>query len=952
MEERTFASLLRQFRALSGFKQSELAELIRISQSTLKNWERGESLPRYREDVLELEGALGLKPFEINQLLQAGNFELKYAVGNIGFSPPFQPLSRAEHFTGRKSIIERTLKHLQEGESISLCGAGGMGKTAIALEVVNKLMVSPRGRQLFPDGIVSFTFYGGNSATELVFRHIIDSYYENQSDYSSNAVRRLLSRKHLLIFLDGAEAADNLSDVLDVIPPSCSVLITSRNRYDVRGLREDVTPLSEDESITLLKSWCNDQIDNDDVAKEISRLVGHLPLALRLVGHYLSSTRNMASEYVIWLRQRPFQTLQIDRVTGREDNVFRLLSKSLLQIGEVAQSAISIIGLLSFSPFSSAIIKSIMPGIEGSRAIDQLVMHGLLLRQSGTNQLEVSHILVHTYSSRELKVANETVENLATYFIDYIEEQIQDKETDRFTNLDAVRSHILALLGHLGDRELWQSAKVIALLFNDYLHVQGFLRENEQVLETGLIASRKLNDLEVEAAFLNELGINYRQLGNHEKAATFHREAVELNRKTNDLAGEAKALGWLAITTRNLGKPKDAIAYHQQAIDIYERIGVTSGLGQQYSGIGGCYRILGQYETAIERFEVALRYRRESRDRRGEGADLGNLGIVYRMLGQYRKAIELYSQSLKIAEEIGYKISETLQAGNLGNVYGDIGEMEKSIEYLKRSVAVAREIGHRRSESNNVGNLGNAYFKIGMIDEAIACYQQALPLAQDMGFRLGESNLLGSLGAAHKILGNIEQAEDYQFRGLHIAREIGFKIGEADRLCEISVIFKDKGELESAIDYIQEALAISRQTNYRVGEGNFLGHLAITYLEMGDVDQAYMLLNQALEILRETNRQHFICDHLGNLGIVHFRDGRIDKAIGSHQEALTISREIKYRYSEGIQLKNLGKIYLDLGERQRAIDSYQRAYAILVSITPVVTGEIENILSELNKKTR
>ena len=55
---------LKQWRAIRGLSQTELAESIGKTQITVSNWETGKSDPRYR-DMLKLREALALEPTDV-----------------------------------------------------------------------------------------------------------------------------------------------------------------------------------------------------------------------------------------------------------------------------------------------------------------------------------------------------------------------------------------------------------------------------------------------------------------------------------------------------------------------------------------------------------------------------------------------------------------------------------------------------------------------------------------------------------------------------------------------------------------------------------------------------------------------------------------------------------------------------------------------------------------------
>ncbi|MCI5178195.1 MAG: hypothetical protein D3911_02500, partial [Candidatus Electrothrix sp. AW3_4] len=52
---------------------------------------------------------------------------------------PLQRRPRAQHFKGRDDMLKELLPMLQPGKAVTLCGLGGMGKTALAIEAAWKL---------------------------------------------------------------------------------------------------------------------------------------------------------------------------------------------------------------------------------------------------------------------------------------------------------------------------------------------------------------------------------------------------------------------------------------------------------------------------------------------------------------------------------------------------------------------------------------------------------------------------------------------------------------------------------------------------------------------------------------------------------------------------------------------------------------------------------------------
>lgn len=128
------------------------------------------------------------------------------AEGNITFvagdyyaarSPSGKPLQRpprAEHFTDREQELEQLLVQLKLGQVATLCGPGGIGKTALAAEAIWTLVPEPEPPALFPDGVIFHSFYN-QPASALALEHIVRSFDETAQDTSPSAALRLLGSK-------------------------------------------------------------------------------------------------------------------------------------------------------------------------------------------------------------------------------------------------------------------------------------------------------------------------------------------------------------------------------------------------------------------------------------------------------------------------------------------------------------------------------------------------------------------------------------------------------------------------------------------------------------------------------------------------------------------------------------------------------------------------------------
>ena len=175
---------------------------------------------------------------------------------------PLQKPRRTEHFTGRAAELATLLDELQPSKTATLCGPGGMGKSALAAEALWTLAPGDEPPARFPDGILFHTFYHQPQAA-LALEAIARAYGVDPRPSPRDAARLALSGRTALLVLDGAEAADDLEAVLEVAG-NCGVLITTRRHEQAPDAAQEITPLPRDESLDLLRAWAGGYADDDD----------------------------------------------------------------------------------------------------------------------------------------------------------------------------------------------------------------------------------------------------------------------------------------------------------------------------------------------------------------------------------------------------------------------------------------------------------------------------------------------------------------------------------------------------------------------------------------------------------------------------------------------------------------------------------------------------------------
>lgn len=87
--------------------------------------------------------------------------------------PPLHYPPRAAHFVDRETALAKLLTDLHPGHVVTLCGPGGIGKTALAAEAIAAL-----APDRFPEGVFFHSFYNQKAAA-LALEQIARSFGED-----------------------------------------------------------------------------------------------------------------------------------------------------------------------------------------------------------------------------------------------------------------------------------------------------------------------------------------------------------------------------------------------------------------------------------------------------------------------------------------------------------------------------------------------------------------------------------------------------------------------------------------------------------------------------------------------------------------------------------------------------------------------------------------------------
>ncbi|MGV8126150.1 MAG: ATP-binding protein [Methanothrix sp.] len=603
-----------------------------------------------------------------------------------------------QDFTGRGKELEEILKSFDRGATITgLRGTGGIGKTALALVMADRL------KSRFPDGQI-FLKLEGTSPNPLkpaeamaqvirAFRGSEERLPEDQNELQG-LYNSVLDGKRILLLLDNA--ADD-KQVIPLLPPKgCAALVTSRQNFTLPGMPQpfSLDTMKPEEARDLLLK-ISPRIG--DRAGELARLCGHLPLALRAAASFLAVKIDLKpSAYLEELRS---ERTRLEKI-GREGVDLEVEACFDLSYRRLPAETARVFRTLSVFPsdFDAAAEEAICQD-EGHQHLSELLRWSLVEfpKQEGEGRYHL-HDLVRLFALSLQDRDKDLNLRHATYYQELLWKAndllLQGKDSTHkglqlfdleWTNIQ--KGHNWTATNADEDLEAASICSYFAgagSILNLRLHPQ----ENVRWLLAALSAARRLKSKEAQGTHLGNLGTAYWNLGEIRKAIEFYEQRLIIAREIGDMMGEGNALGNLGNAYAYLGEPHKAIKYHEQALAIAREIG----------------------------------------SKMAEGTILGNLGVAYKNLGEIRKAIEYHEQALAIDRDIGYRMGEGADLGNLGSSYFTLGEIKEALNYFQQQLEIAREIGDRRGEGNALWGLAICHEKMDDLKKAIENAEEALKI--------------------------------------------------------------------------------------------------------------------------------------------------------------------------------------------------------------------------------
>lgn len=605
-------------------------------------------------------------------------------------------------FVGRRAELDR-LDAVQQDLSATvvisaIAGAGGIGKTWLALHWAHQYVDKFADGQLFVD-LRGFSPEGPPMAPEMALRGFLDALgVEPQrvpvdAHAQSALFRSLVAGKRMLLVLDNAV---DTSQVTPLLPGSdtCTVVVTSRNRlpglitgHGARHMLLDV--LSDAEARALLTNRLGARAD-DPATADLITLCGGFPLALSIVAAHAHLHPDLPlADLAAELRDLGLDALDGDDPTASLPAVLSWSLHTLTAeqvrmfalLGSAPGPDIGLAAAASLAGRSSretgAMLRALAQASLVTETNRRYRMHELVRDHAAhldsadratASRRVVDHYLRTAHAAdRVLSPERQPIELTATAApgdpLAWLAGEHQC--------LLAAQQMAVALGWH---REVWQ----LAWSLNTYHYRRGLFHDEQAVWQAALAAADHLGVPTTRILARRQLGRVLARVSNYAESLTYLQQALTLAEAEGDRGSEAEVIGTLSLFWVNRGDQRKALGYCVRALELFRQLGDLVREAQSLNNIGWLSAQLGDYEQGRRHCLDALALHRRHHFRDGEAATLDSLGYVEHHDGDHTRAVDYYQQALALKRELGdaYESANTLDG--LGHPYVALGQIAEA----------------------------------------------------------------------------------------------------------------------------------------------------------------------------------------------------------------------------------------------------------------------------------
>ncbi|MEO0769400.1 MAG: CHAT domain-containing protein [Cyanobacteria bacterium J06649_4] len=825
------------------------------------------------------------------------------------------PQSPEHSFVGRSRMLLKLERFLKQKSYAVIRGGGGIGKTALAVELVRWLVRSGQFEQgvfvsVEPQNVQDVKGVLNEIGRQLIHKYAVATYGDD-FDAALHPIEKAIRAFSTVFIFDNMESVlpdaegknpAGVSDVTELLAlcerlqaadNRCRVIFTSRERLPMpfgraRNILE-LEQLSESEAILLVERVITETeedllISTDEQTQEKIRklveVVNCHPRALVLLAREVAKGANATIQNITALMEK----LERENSGDRENSLYASVELSLQRLPKKMREKVKQLSVLHGGAHINLLMKMLDVNEGFAESMSRELIKVGLAKGRECNYLQLDPALP---SYLKIGQSAEQLASLQTVWAEVVEDFLNFL-TAHFSQYGSFVSRLAILeIPNLVALMTWLEqqlkadntiARRVADAASNIEQLAGcisrpkVLAQATALREQALSATSEWNGNNFNGARLDiELLLEKGNLeAAHEKAKALLSKAKMIGEEAYEGAdGDLATAHWLiGRVFKRRGQAKLAINSFTVAQQNFKNLGTRGAKDSALLlfELADCLKMIGQIDEASDKYQESIQKCENLGSYRQAALARMELADAQRIQHQYDAALNTLQKALVFFQSQNELAPASQCWHYLGMLYQDIGSFSKDINQYEKAedsylmaLQLCTQIKSIPGQSASLAQLGYLHaYHLNRQEDAVRFYREAAILAARQNDRRGEGIALNNIADALRKLGRYEEARNEILRAIACKKPFGNSVFPWTSFYVLYEIEKATGCLEASQTAWRKArdiyLDYRRQGGY---EGDFTGLLSEkvwTAIQQNRADEAFRNLTEIMsssEILDE-----------------------------------------------------------------------------------------------------
>ena len=695
-------------------------------------------------------------------------------------------------FIGRETEVRRIVEYFTNGQVrlVTLTGAGGIGKTRLALQVATELL------DTYPDGVWFIALADLKQPAHVIteIANALDLPLQSTQDVMEQVVSHLLG-KTLLLVLDNFEHLMEASEDVKTLLLGCPTLrclATSRELLKIAGEQRFIVPPlsipSEDVDYKALHHYESVQLflaraeavapdfrlttDNAEAIGAICRTIDGLSLAIELTA---ARVRAMTPQHILdrlkvlldnssSSKSSTFLSTRDRGVPARHQTLNAVIDWSYKLLESEEQLLLCQLALFSGGFFleaaeticSSAYVlaEQDLPYTETIDLIFNLHDKSLLMTEEYLTRTRYRLPGPLQLYLQEKQYPTGFREAHAHYYLTLAQEQDKKLEgpgqSDALSEMAIELDNFRAVFGFAQENNEWFLFGQLAIALSEFFYVRGlwnegleWLKQAETELHQRLEEYQGLEDMSETDERSVQLTIAdlrvalakfYNERQECETARQLCEDALQVFRTAGQQLGVIKALNRLGIIARYQENLEEADIHFTEALELARVLDDKWHIAFSLNNLGLTAYDRLHFEEAKLRYTESLHLARELEDKPGIAYALNNLGKTANQQGLREEARRYYTESLRLTRELSTSSAGLLYLlDSLGREALRHGKHEEARHCYAESLEYRKENGSPREIGDSLYQFGQLAYAEGEFEQSLCLFLKVASIYSEIG---------------------------------------------------------------------------------------------------------------------------------------------------------------------------------------------------------------------------